>query len=390
MNDELTPSERAALRARIVGGAHDIKPVGAHRNARIAGSLAAILVVAIAGGVAATTTLSAPEIATTPSPSPTATAMPVPEPTTTPTPSATPAPEPGVPVVAFDGDCSQMLTDAEVSNLLGSEASMMANQRLSTDSVASLALLGAMSCSWISDSADLTVIVAASTAVDPDLVASTSSVTCSSGQGCTMGRIEGDIWVGAQDTTYAENVETGFTAEEVSAAAARFDRVIALVSSKPHVAPVPTIGSVRPGSWVLSDCAALQGRLEAVTGVPLTTKPFNGNSLISNRLVDRVLVSSARVTTCAYRDADDSRGAITVTLMPGVSTPSPTVPGTFETTVDGATHAWGQVFYDHTYFMNLVAAVGDDRLALDRMTTAPAVTDAERLAAAVIVFVQGR
>ena len=69
MNDELTPSERAALRARIVGGAHDITPVGAHRNAWIAGSVAAALVVAIAGGVAVTSTLSAPEIATTPSPS---------------------------------------------------------------------------------------------------------------------------------------------------------------------------------------------------------------------------------------------------------------------------------------------------------------------------------
>ncbi|MXS74772.1 hypothetical protein CSIV_04550 [Microbacterium sp. CSI-V] len=70
MNDELTPDERAAMRAPIVGGARDIAPVGAHRNAWIAGSIAAVLVVAIAGGVVATSTLSAPPIANTPTPSP--------------------------------------------------------------------------------------------------------------------------------------------------------------------------------------------------------------------------------------------------------------------------------------------------------------------------------
>ncbi|MDI9892247.1 hypothetical protein [Microbacterium sp. IEGM 1404] len=70
MNDELTPDERAAMRVPIVGGARDIAPVGAHRNAWIAGSIAAVLVVAIAGGVVTTSTLSAPPIANTPTPGP--------------------------------------------------------------------------------------------------------------------------------------------------------------------------------------------------------------------------------------------------------------------------------------------------------------------------------
>lgn len=112
MNEELTPSERAALRARIVGGAHGIKPVGAHRNAWIAGSVAAVLVVAIAGGVAATTTLSAPEIATTPSPSLTATTEPAP--TVAPVPTPTPTPMPtlarlvSVPSSRFSFGCDQV------------------------------------------------------------------------------------------------------------------------------------------------------------------------------------------------------------------------------------------------------------------------------------------
>lgn len=83
MNDELTPDERAAMRSRIVGGARGIKPVGAHRGAVIAGSIAAVLVVAIAGGAVATSTVSAPQIADTPTP--TATVQPVPEPSPTPT-----------------------------------------------------------------------------------------------------------------------------------------------------------------------------------------------------------------------------------------------------------------------------------------------------------------
>lgn len=70
VNDELTPDERAAMRVPIVGGARDIAPVGAHRNAWIAGSIAAVLVVAIAGGVVTTSTLSAPPIANTPTPGP--------------------------------------------------------------------------------------------------------------------------------------------------------------------------------------------------------------------------------------------------------------------------------------------------------------------------------
>ncbi len=110
MIDQLTPDERAALRARIVGGARDIKPAGAHRGAWIAGSVAALLVVALAGGVAATTTLSAPPIANTPSPSPTATVAPVPTPTAsqTPTPTAPPARIVAQPASRFSFGCADV------------------------------------------------------------------------------------------------------------------------------------------------------------------------------------------------------------------------------------------------------------------------------------------
>ncbi|MDR6099706.1 hypothetical protein [Microbacterium sp. SORGH_AS_0454] len=119
MNDELTPSERAALRARIVGGAHDIKHVGAHRNAWIAGSVAAVMVVAIAGGVAVTSTLSAPEIATTPSPTVTTTTTPIPIPTPTSAPTPTMSPTTVLQALAFGGECSVVLDDETVSEFFG-------------------------------------------------------------------------------------------------------------------------------------------------------------------------------------------------------------------------------------------------------------------------------
>lgn len=147
MNDELTPDERAALRARIVGGARDIAPVGAHRSAWIAGSIAAVLVVGLAGGVAVTSTLSAPQIATTPSPTPMVTTAPTP--TVEPTPSASPVPSesptPGAPspAIALEGDCARVLSDAEVSEATG--VPMTLSRNLPTYDAA---VLGGMSCQW--------------------------------------------------------------------------------------------------------------------------------------------------------------------------------------------------------------------------------------------------
>lgn len=140
MNDELTPDERAAMRARIVGGARDIAPAGAHRNAWIAGSVAAVLVVAIAGAVVATSTLSAPPIANTPTPSPTVTSTPSPSATPTPTPTPT-AP---TPAIAFDGDCGAVFDDAAVSAIIGVPMAL-SNGVPAQDA----GVLGGVRCQWI-------------------------------------------------------------------------------------------------------------------------------------------------------------------------------------------------------------------------------------------------
>ncbi|MBN9211864.1 MAG: hypothetical protein BGO45_01490 [Microbacterium sp. 71-36] len=140
MNEELTPDERAAMRARLVDGARNIAPAGAHRNAWIAGSIAAVLVVAIAGGVVATSTLSAPQIANTPSP--TATVAPV-VPTPSPTPTPTPSPTTVVPAIAFGGDCGAVLDDDAVSAIVG--VPMVLSNGVSDQDAG---VLGGVRCQW--------------------------------------------------------------------------------------------------------------------------------------------------------------------------------------------------------------------------------------------------
>ncbi len=250
MNDELTPSERAALRARIVGGAHDITPVGAHRNAWIAGSVAAALVVAIAGGVAVTSTLSAPEIATTPSPSPTATVAPVPTPTPTVAPTPTPAPTPlaTAPVLAFGGDCSAVLDADAASSVVG--VPMRLWEGLSVWDARSL---GGVSCHWRTQdssgwqSVGVTVLPYS---VVPDAVRARIGVApvCEGGP-CDYSERFGDAWVSA----YA------------SSASVALDAVAAVGS---RAAASPGIERALPAAaWHLDGCQdRLRGAVEQTLG----------------------------------------------------------------------------------------------------------------------------
>lgn len=195
MNDELTPDERAAMRARILGGARGITPTGAHRGTWIAGSVAAALIVAIAGGVAATSTLSAPEIATSPSPNATA---PTPRFTATPTPTLSPtAPSqtPTAPALAFGGDCSTVLDDSTVSAIAGVE------MRLSREPIVwDARWLGGISCQWRAQDptewqvVNLTVLP---WSVVPDEVRSRvgAAPVCDGGGPCDYSERFGDAWV---------------------------------------------------------------------------------------------------------------------------------------------------------------------------------------------------
>lgn len=394
MNDELTPSERAALRARIVGGAHDIKPVGAHRNAWIAGSVAAAMVVAIAGGVAVTSTLSAPEIATTPSPSPTVTAAPVPTPTASPTATSTAAPVTARPRVAFGGDCDQVLSLEEVSNIIGGgDASLLPSASLASNSAGSLSLLGGVSCNWMTATEYVEVVVASADSVDREFAASLSQIDCS-GYACVAGRTAGDLWIGVRVPFLRANAPGGLPESDVSDALARTDAITSAVARKPHSAPAPAVRATDATNWVLSDCDALRPKLESATGEPLTENFPDGGSPLEGDLAQQLVDSSAGVTGCAFHSTDqESRSFVTVRLMPGVTSPGQPVldaPNTFETSVTGADRAWAQTTYDHVYALDLMAVVGQNSVVVQRMTAEPAVTDGEKIAAEAIDLVGGR
>jgi hypothetical protein len=123
MNEEqLTPSEHAAVRQRLIAGAKRIRPIGKHRNAWIAGSVAVILVLGIAGGSIGIGQLLGsseplPAVTTTPTPEPSPSPTKSPSPTTTPVVTADPARTDGV--TAFGGACANALDASDVSGAVG-------------------------------------------------------------------------------------------------------------------------------------------------------------------------------------------------------------------------------------------------------------------------------
>lgn len=283
MNDDLTPDERAALRARIVGGARDIKPAGAHRGGVIAGSIAAVLVVAVAGGVAATSTLSAPRIATTPSPSATAAPepTPAPDPSSTPTPTYTPTPTPTALPVALGGDCTAVLTTAEVSELSGTPMSASAFLP-----VWDARWLGGVDCQWLADdpenwrSVNVTVLPWESV---PDEVRAAAGVVpvCEGGGICDYAQRFGDAWVAA-------------AAFDATSAVAAVEAAGARAALSPGV-DRPLAAS----AWSLTDC---EGRVRdaVATGLGRSDLRPIGTDNVPQGQVWNVLTARGHAAWCSY------------------------------------------------------------------------------------------
>lgn len=300
MNDELTPDERAALRSRILGGARDIRPAGAHRNAWIAGSIAAVLVVAIAGGAVATSTLSAPQIADTPTPHPTATAAPVvPTPSPTRTRIATTAPTASTPALAFDGDCSRVLDDAAVSRIAGRPMSRSPYGLFESD----VAVLGGISCEWAAtnegyDTIGVSVIPWGAV---PESVRETAGVVppCEGGFTCFFSERYGDAlvtaWAGTADLMEAAVREVGPRASQEP--------------GQPRTVP--------EGAWRVPDCATVQAVFrEVLPGDPIT--PYSGDTFPHGAVWD-VLTSAKAAGWCAVTvdEGADFLTRVDVNFAPG-------------------------------------------------------------------------
>jgi hypothetical protein len=282
MNDELTPDERAAMRARIVGGARGIRPVGAHRNAWIAGSVAVALVAAVAGGVVATSTLSAPQIATTPTPSPTATTESTPTPTQTPTPTPSPTPAAAAPAVAFGGQCSRMLDDFEARNFVSDAAPWTWGDGIEATPPSSPdihALLGGLSCWWGGEQESFGVTVLPRSVVPTSIIETwQSTLRCDLGIVCLAEQTVGDLWVGVQW------YEPGWPQEQTFSESSEIDRVrasaqavLAMVLPRAQVAsgaPQPDLAlSPLPECASFDDVVAQWAGAELEAGYPTDWVP---------------------------------------------------------------------------------------------------------------------
>jgi hypothetical protein len=326
MNDDLTPGERAAMRARIVGGASGIKPVGAHRNAAIAGSIAAVLVVAIAGGVAATSTLSAPPVTSTVSPTATLLPMPTPDassptPSPTPTPAETPA---AVARTAFDGDCDQVLDAQTVSTIVGAE--MVPAVR---GTVYDPAVLGGITCAWgaTSDSYRGVAVTVFPAEVVPDSVMTTFGVPsdCAfSGLSCeTAGRF-GDAVVSVR----------GSTDDEIAALLAAVGERAAERAGTPR--------ALAGDAWQVPDCASVLEAAEAARGRG-DIGPHRGDYLPTG-LQWEVMSANDAAGFCALDNlsAVDTATVVDIWLGPGSSPESAEIDGQggVPSSVTGAEAAW--------------------------------------------------
>lgn len=326
MNDELTPEEHAALRARIVGGAHDITPVGAHRNAWIAGFVAAALVVAIAGGVAVTSTLSAPEIATTPSPSASVEPAPTPTPSPSPSPSPTPTSTPAAPSVAFGGDCAAVLSEEEATELSGTP--MRAMPFLA---VWDARWLGGVDCGWRAVDAEqwqaLNVTVLP-WAIVPDEVRARSGIVpgCEGGAICDYSRRFGDAWVAV-------------AASDASSAVEVADAVGARAALSPGVS-TPLAAS----AWRLTDCEE-QLRPAVATGLGRDDLTPIGTDSVPHGQVWDVLTASGHAAWCSFTvgaNAEIDAPSLRVSLAAGARVQADEVVafGGVPVTVSGADAAW--------------------------------------------------
>ncbi|MDF2992036.1 MAG: hypothetical protein K0S37_2550 [Microbacterium sp.] len=324
MNDELTPDERAAMRSRIVGGARDIKPAGAHRNAWIAGSIAAVLVVAIAGGAVATSTLSAPQIANSPSPTVTATTEPTPSGTPTPIPDLTPSSVPGA--IAFEGDCTRMLTDTEASQIAGDPMT-----RPSRDRVWNATILGGISCQWRAVSATAVqgfdVSVLPWDAV-PDAVRDRDGVMpeCADETPCAYGQRYGAAWV---------------TAEGIGR-----DNLVALVQMVgPRAAnEVGSVQALPANSWAIPDCEqdVLPVLRKAIGRADLD---LSATDSIPNGISWDVLEANGAAGWCrvgAAREDGSDFIALDIDLAPGAISDDSRIAalGARAVSIPGASRAW--------------------------------------------------
>ncbi|AZS36380.1 hypothetical protein CVS47_00981 [Microbacterium lemovicicum] len=378
-DDQLTPAEHAAVRQRLLAGARRIEPVGRHRNAWIAGSVAVVLILALAGGAVGIGGLlgtAQPQPATTatasPSPSPTPTVTPTPS--ISPTPSLTPTePPPPVPAVAFDGDCSRVLTDEEASEAAGEPVSLFGrstDSSLYPETTASTNLLGGIQCAWrgeeIGIGSFVSVTVLDARAVPADVTDKYSASVCTGLSAvCETVRVVGDAWIGATVPRTVSDLGSP-TEDELQSIDNALAFVIDAVSSR--LPETSTVAVPRQSSWwAPGSCEAQRAAVDRAAGGSMEAR-FPGD-FVPEGLTWDAMVAAGVIQWCPwYRYSDTGRGPLfQIYSQPGAAAPDADYLERARLTpveVDGADSAW--IAYSETYPDEgmVVAVRGDNRLTV--------------------------
>ncbi|WP_298874994.1 hypothetical protein [uncultured Microbacterium sp.] len=371
MNDELTPSERAALRARIVGGARGIKPVGVHRNAVVSGSIAAVLVIGIAGGVAVTSTLGAAQIATTPSPTATVSVIdPLPSPSPS-APTATPSAPPEAAVV-LDGDCTELLDADEADAFVrGAVASPFVNSIRSTPPRQNdtLGLLGGLSCVWSTDQDGFSVTVLPSAVVPAGVMdAWRADERCEPGQLCLAEKTIGDLWIGVNWWDPGYNLEPS---PEVSAAVDRVraasEDVLSLVETR--LAGAVGVPRAEVTGQPLPACRDFDALVSDWAGADVE-EGYPSDTVPSGPVWD-IGVSTGVVRFCgwsSYPSDDTGRalalGSYTQPLLGAPSADDLEERGMRAIEIPGTSAAWIEDDAENGGAVTIIAVVGETRLTV--------------------------
>lgn len=294
-------------------------------SARIALATLCVMTIVLAG------------CARTPTPPPTVAPA-----TTTPTASPETTP-PGMPSIAFDGDCTRLLPSAEIESLVGQSAEPDEDARGALPGIASL---GGLECGWggVAGLESFRVAVLPLDRVAESLRAEVSEPTCAESMGitCMLGAAAGDLWV----------LVTTAAGADTPAAHELLAPTLAAVSARVGDNAAARTLVADTSWWALPSCETMADRIDVVSllGPEYTIGALDGRP--EETWMARELEDAGVEATCRFRtDAlpGDTK-AFSVTLYPGgawsslelvPSEAAITVPGAIAAGVEDATMPGG-------------------------------------------------
>lgn len=355
---QLTQAEHDAMRRRVLAGAKRIHPVGRHRNAVIAGAVAVVLVLGLAGGALGLGRLlgaGEPIPAVTPTPSVSMT------PTPTPTPTATAQ----TPRVAFNGDCTKVLTDQEASAALGASVSLQHSSAgtLFDSERPVTALMGGVGCNW--ENSDSHRFVSAYVLDARVLPAAEKlrydQVVCSGLDGsiCETGRLVGDTWLGARIDLLGGDPSDVQRRQVATRLSALLDILQSRVYAGIAVA-VPRAASW----WSLPSCEALTSTVADASARDIVSGPLTDN--VPDGMMFDIAEAADYSRWCPWRtNSDEVWERIELTMEPGVGGPpdeAVDASGAQPFEVPGADRAWIDADTRSPDDKTVVAIAGPNRL----------------------------